>query len=57
MSLAEYKNVLDRAPGLIQQSIDWRIDHILDNEIPLPVREQWLTDVQEVLHTMLDKEK
>ena len=40
-------------PNLLKQSIGWRLDHILDNDISQDTREQWIYEIKEILEEII----
>ncbi len=57
MSLTQYMNKL--TPGLLRQSVEWRLDRLLDPDITLDAKRQWIYDIKQVFRrlTMSEEEE
>ena len=42
-------------PNLLKQSVDWRLDHILDHDIPTDTKEQWIYEIKEIMDEIVKK--
>jgi len=49
ISMKKYLGRLSSYPHLLKQSIDWRLDHILDVNVPIEIKDQWIDEVKEIL--------
>jgi len=53
--LEEYMDRLSMHPNLLKQSMNWRLDHILDIDIPLDTKEQWIYEIKEIIEEIIGR--
>ena len=55
IALDEYIQELSIHPNLLKQSMNWRLDHILDVDVPLDTKEQWIYEIKEIIEEIVKR--
>ena len=53
--LDAYIQELSIHPNLLKQSLDWRLDHLLDVDVPLDTKEQWIYEIKEIIDEIVGR--
>ena len=49
----QYLERLGSNTNLLKQSVGWRLDHLLDVEVPEETKQQWIDEIREILEEII----
>jgi len=53
MALTQYLTTLESQPNVLRHSANWRLDHILDQNVSIDVKEQWIFEIKEIIDVIV----